>query len=103
LLPQTPPGTLYHADRGSQCCAEAPQQILTDHNVIAGMSRKGNFWDNACSKSFFGSLKQRFIYHTRTMLLVWGPRQEIFNCIEVFNNRQRRDATIGYISPTKLA
>ena len=40
-----PPGTLYHTDRGSQYCAEASQQILTNQGLMASMSRKGNCWD----------------------------------------------------------
>ena len=96
-----PPGTLYHTDRGSQYCAEASQQILADHGLIASMSRKGNCWDNACAESFFGSLKQELVYHTHYATRE-EARKDIFNYIEVFYNRQRRHSTIGYMSPIEF-
>ncbi len=95
------PGTLYHTDRGSQYCAEASQQILADHGLIASMSRKGNCWDNACAESFFGSLKQELIYHTHYATSE-EARKDIFNYMEVFYNRQRRHSTIGYMSPVEF-
>ena len=92
------PGTLYHSDRGSQYCAAASRQILAKHGLIASMSRKGNCWDNACSESFFGSLKQELIYHKRYATRA-EARHDIFEYIAVFYNRQRRHSTIGYVSP----
>ncbi len=62
------------------------------------MSRKGNCWDNACVESFFGSLKNEWvkgkIYETYQ-----DGEKDIFKYIEVFYNRKRRHASLGYVSP----
>jgi putative transposase len=62
------------------------------------MSRKGNCWDNAVVENFFGSLKQELVY--RTDFATRQPtRSSLFEHIEVFDNRQRRHSTLGYLSP----
>ncbi len=62
------------------------------------MSRRGNCWDNAPAESFFHTLKTELIhpwhYQTRD-----EAKQEIFEYIEVFYNRQRYHSTIGYQTP----
>lgn len=62
------------------------------------MSRKGDCYDNAPMESFWGTLKSELVHHRR-----YGSRQEaireITEYIEVFYNRQRRQARLGYLSP----
>ena len=62
------------------------------------MSRKGNYYDNAPMESFWGTLKQKLVYHRR-----YQTRQEairdITEYIEIFYNRQRRQARLGFLSP----
>lgn len=62
------------------------------------MSCRGNCWDNAVVESFFSSLKKervkKRIYKTRDL-----ARADIFDCIEVFYNRQRRHSHLGGVSP----
>jgi len=62
------------------------------------MSRKSDCWDNACMESFFGSLKTEWVsdkkYKTREQ-----ARNDIFKYIELFYNRKRRHAALGYLSP----
>ena len=91
-------GLLHHSDRGVQYAAESFQNLLTANKVVCSMSRKGNCWDNAVVESFFGSLKnewiQKKIYETFE-----DAKKDIFNYIEVFYNRKRRHASLGYVSP----
>ena len=91
-------GLLHHSDRGVQYAAETFQELLDIHGIECSMSRKGNCWDNASQESFFGKLKgewiQNRIYPTRE-----EARQDVFYYIEVFYNRQRRHAALGYVSP----
>ena len=91
-------GLLHHSDRGSQYASEAFQDLLDDNRIICSMSRKGNCWDNACMESFFGSLKTEWLvdkkYKTRA-----DARNDIFKYIEMFYNRKRRHAGLGYLSP----
>ena len=91
-------GLIHHSDRGVQYAAEGFQDLLEENKVICSMSRKGNCWDNACAESFFGSLKNEWIrgkiYETYE-----DGEKDIFKYIEVFYNRKRRHASLGYVSP----
>lgn len=91
-------GLLHHSDRGVQYAAEDFQTLLQKHGIECSMSRKGNCWDNACQESFFGKVKAEWIqdriYATRD-----EAKQDVFWYIEVFYNRQRRHASLGYVSP----
>lgn len=95
------PGLLHHSDRGSQYAATVYQQQLRAAGMIGSMSRRGNCWDNACVESFFGTLKRELIYH-RQYQSREEARQEIFEYLEVFYNRQRRHSTLGYQSPAEF-
>jgi putative transposase len=91
-------GLLFHSDRGVQYAAEQYQELLGRNKVLCSMSRKGDCWDNACAENFFSRLKsehvQDQVYATRS-----EARQDLFWYIEVFYNRSRRHAALGYVSP----
>ena len=93
-------GLVHHSDRGSQYAATQYQHVLTTPGMIPSMSRKGNCWDNACVESFFGTLKRELVYH-RHYATRDEAKQDIFEYIEVFYNRQRRHSTLGYDSPAE--
>jgi putative transposase len=96
------PGLIHHSDRGSQYCAQAYRKLLVQFGFQVSMSRKANCWDNALMESFWGSLKNELIHHRR-----YVTRQqaiaEITEWIEIFYNRQRRQARLGYLSPAAYA
>jgi transposase InsO family protein len=94
-------GLLHHSDRGSQYAATSYQQLLTTHGITTSMSRRGNCWDNACVESFFGTLKRELVYH-RHYATREETKQDIFEYIEVFDNRRRRHSTLGYDSPAEF-
>jgi putative transposase len=89
-----PQGLLYHSDRGSQYASHEYQELLALHGIHSSMSRKGNCWDNAVAESFFASLKVELVYQTR-----WSTRtparNELFEYIELFYNRQRRHSGVN--------
>ena len=93
-------GLLHHSDRGSQYAATSYRRVLDEYGLLPSMSRKGNCWDNACVESFFGTLKRELVYHRRYVTRE-EARQDIFEYIEVFYNRQRRHSTLGYHSPAE--
>lgn len=68
----------------------------------SSMSRRGNCFDNAPMESFWGTLKNELIYHRRYATREQAIR-EITEYIEVFYNRQRRQARLGYLSPSAYA
>jgi len=91
-------GLLHHSDRGSQYCSYEYRGLLERFGMRASMSRKGNCYDNAPMESFWGTLKQELVnhYHYRTRQ---EATRDITEYIEVFYNRQRRQARLGYMSP----
>jgi putative transposase len=96
---RNPPNCLMvHSDRGSQYASDIYQKTIKDNGFICSMSRKGNCWDNSPSESFFHTLKTELTHHSRYQTRQ-EAKQEIFEYIEVFYNRQRRHSTIGYQTP----
>jgi len=91
-------GLVHHSDRGSQYCAREYRRLLVRFGMEASMSGKGNCYDNAPMESFWGTLKNELVHHRH-----YRSRQEaiedITEYIEVFYNRQRKQARLGYLSP----
>jgi putative transposase len=91
-------GLMHHSDRGTQYCSHEYRSILDQFDLRVSMSGKGNCYDNAPMESFWGTLKQELVYHRH-----YRSRQEairdITEYIEIFYNRQRRQARLGFLSP----
>jgi putative transposase len=94
-------GLICHSDQGSVYGASTYRKVMSDHNLLASMSRKGNCHDNAVAESFFSNLKNEMTHHT-----TYNTRQEakdaISNYIEVYYNRQRLHQTLGYRTPAAV-
>jgi len=91
-------GLIHHSDRGSQYCSHDYGRLLEQFSMKISMSRKGNCYDNAPMESFFGTLKNELIHHSRYKTRQ-EAKQEITEYIEVFYNRQRKQKRLGYLSP----
>jgi transposase InsO family protein len=91
-------GLIHHSDRGRQYCAHEYRRLMDQFKMRASMSRKGDCYDNAPMESFWGTLKNELIHHRRYKTRAEAIR-EITEYIEVFYNRQRRQARLGYLSP----
>lgn len=91
-------GLIHHSDRGSQYCAYDYGKLLEQFGMEASMSRKGNCYDNAPMESFWGTLKNELIYHQHYRTREEAIR-DITEYIEIFYNRQRLQARLGYQSP----
>ena len=91
---------IVHSDQGSTYASFSYQNLVKKYELKCSMSRKGECLDNAVAESFFGSLKNEWVYHqaykTRTI-----AKQSIFEYIEVFYNRQRRHAFLNYMTPVE--
>jgi putative transposase len=79
---------VVHSDQGSQFTSHEWREFLTDHNLEASMSRRGNCYDNAVAESFFHLLKTERI------------RRKTY--IEIFYNTKRRHANNGMLSPVEF-
>jgi putative transposase len=95
---QPPTGVIHHSDRGSQYASHAYQDLLREYGFQPSMSRKGNCYDNACAESFFSTLKNELI-HLNKFKTRREAKQAIFEYIEVFYNRNRLHASLGYRTP----
>lgn len=91
-------GLLVHSDRGVQYASKEYQAILNKHQFVCSMSRKGNCYDNAPMESFWGKLKQEWLYGRRFKTRA-EAKAAIFEYIEVFYNRRRKHSTNAYKAP----
>lgn len=94
-------GLICHTDQGSVYGSGAYREVLTDHDLLASMSRRGNCHDNAVAESFFSNLKNEMTHHT-----IYNTRQEakdaISDYIEVYYNRRRLHQTLRYRTPAAV-
>ncbi len=91
-------GLIWHTDRGSQYASDSHRALLKEHGITQSMSRKGNCWDNAVSESFFHTLKTELVHHQHYQTRA-EAKQDIFEYIEVFYNRERIHSANNYLSP----
>lgn len=91
-------GLIHHSDRGSQYCSHEYQALLRGHGMSVSMSPRGNCYDNAPVESFRGILKTELVHHCRYQTRAEAVL-EISEYIDLFYNRQRRLARLGYLSP----
>lgn len=99
LLHRQPPANLlFHSDRGVQYASGDYRRALAQAGLTASMSRKGNCYDNAAMESFWSTLKMEMVYR-RVFLSHHQARNEIFDYIETFYNRQRSHSALNYHSP----
>lgn len=93
-------GIIVHSDQGSTYASTAYQQQLCENGLRCSMSRKGECLDNAVAESFFGTLKNELVHHEDYQTRAQA-RQSLFEYIEVFYNRQRRHASLQYLTPVE--
>ena len=95
------------SDQERECCitlTEAAsrashdyQALLSAHQLMCSMNRKGDCYDNAMMETFFSTLKSECatgVFSTRA-----EARLTIFEYIEVWYNLQRRHSALAYQSP----
>lgn len=89
---------IVHSDQVSQYGCDDWRRFCHANNLLPGMSRRRNCWDNAVAESFFSSLKKerirKRIYKTRDL-----ARAYIFDYVKAFYNRTRRHCNLGGVSP----
>ena len=92
---------IFHSDRGVQYACHEFRKLLKAHPLVTqSMSRKGNCWDNAVAESFFKTLKSELI-HVAKPTTMTETRVSVFEFIEVWYNRKRMHASLGYLTPVE--
>ena len=89
---------MIHSDQGSHFTRGEWQSFLGKHNLVASMSRRGNYHDNAVAESFF-QLSKRERIRRRTYLTRDAARHDVFDDIEMFYNPTRKHINNGMLSP----
>lgn len=100
-LRNPPAGMIVHSDRGSQFASLEYQQKLSEYQLLASMSGKGNCYDNAPMESFYRSFKVEEVYWSRYASHEEATRS-VINYIDRFYNRIRLHSSIGYLSPIEF-
>ena len=95
---QPPTDLLCHSDRGVQYASADYRRALDQAGLLASMSRRGNCYDNATMESFWSTLKLELVYRG-TFVTRAQARSQIFEYIEIFDNRQRAHSALDYHSP----
>lgn len=98
---QPRPGLIVHSDRGSQYASDAHRALLTRHDLLCSMSRKGNCWDNAVMERFFLSLKRERVW-LRDYANQAEAQRDVADYIVNFYNSKRLHSKLGYRSPNKF-
>jgi len=91
---------LFHSDRGCQYSSKAFQTMLEKHGIEGSMSKPSCPYDNACVESFFSSAKRECIYR-KEYDNIESVKSDLFQYIELFYNRKRIHASLGYLSPVE--
>ena len=95
------PGLVHHSDRGVQYASWAYTDLLTQHQAVISMSRKGNPWDNGWCESFMKTLKCEEVNINE-----YRDWEEVLACIgefiEVVYNRKRLHSALGYVPPAEF-
>ena len=96
-----PNGAILHSDRGSQYTSKAVQALALRLGWKQSFSRVGKPGDNAWSESFF-SISKKEIVHWHFYPTRESARQQVFEYIEIYYNRQRKQKQLGYLSPIQF-
>ena len=91
-------GLVVHHDRGSQYTSGRYRDRLFAEGIIPSVGHTGICYDNAAAESFNATIKKELIYQH-----VWRDagevRSAVFDYIERYYNRVRKQRRLGKISP----
>ena len=99
--PENLDGLAFHSDRGCQYSSQGYRQMLEEHGIVSSMSRPGCPYDNSCAESFFSTIKKECIYKRKYATLE-KVKTDVFEYVELFYNRKRMHASLGYLSPVEF-
>lgn len=94
-------GLIIHSDRGAQYVGNRFGKLLKKHHCLQSMSRGDDPYDNAFAESFLSRFKTELL-EGRSFLSLEDARTDIFEFIEMYYNRKRRHAALGYKSPLEF-
>lgn len=93
-------GVAIHSDHGTQggFTSWAFTRRALDSGLVPSMGSIGDYYDNGQMESFWARMQAELLNRKR-----WNTRLELANaiieCLEIFLNRQRRNSSLGTLSP----
>lgn len=100
LLERPPRGLIFHSDRGSQYASYDYQNLLREYGIRQSMGAKGDCYDNACSESFFATIKKELVLRRRFKTRSWA-RLEVIDHI-LWYNSERIHSYLDDMSPLEF-
>jgi len=94
-------GLVHHSDRGVQYASKDYVDLLTEHDILISMSRRGNPYDNAQAESFIKTLKYEEVYRNEYLGFA-DARRCIGKFIESVYNENRLHSALGYLPPAEF-
>lgn len=91
---------IHHSDRGAQYTSEEFRQAAEGYKMQLSMN-SGSCYDNAPMESFFHTVKTEHTYLMECKTRM-ETKNDIFEFVEVFYNRQRSHSKLGYLSPCEF-
>ncbi len=92
------PGTIVHADRGSQYTSWVFGHRLRNAGLLGSMGRVASSVDNTMIESFWSTMQRELLDQA-----IWETPEQlgaaIFEWIEAWYNPRRRHTSIGMLSP----
>jgi len=93
-------GLIIHSDQGCQYTSNNYITFIKENNFLQSMSRRGNCWDNACIESFFGHLKNEWLWDFKFHTIA-EVRFALFDYIDGFYNTRRFHTGNNNMSPVE--
>ena len=94
------PGCIIHSDRGSTYCATEYRQLISKHDFLCSMSRKGDCWDNAPMESFWGKMKSEWL--ADKYATIQQAKRDVYEYVWHFYPKERPHETFGYLTPDEF-
>jgi len=102
IMNRRPPASLvHHSDRGVQYTSKTYMRTLSEHQMLASISRPGKPYDNARCESFMKTLKREEI-HANEYRDLEHLLQSVEAFLEHYYNRCRLHSALGYRSPEEF-
>ncbi|MGO8895877.1 MAG: IS3 family transposase [Streptosporangiaceae bacterium] len=92
---------VMHTDRGAQYTSHAFRDRCLANGVIPSVGRTGTCYDNAAAESFNATIKKELI-HQHLWLDADEVRSAVFDYIECYYNRVRKQRRLGKLSPVRF-
>jgi putative transposase len=88
--------------QGKSILHQRYRRLASFYGFRLSMSTKGDCYDNAPRESFWGILKNELAHHRKYRTRA-EAMADISEYIEIFYNRQRLQAGLGYLSPAEFS